>query len=345
MSRRERHWASGPAESLTTKRTRGRCPIRQHSRIPLVSFLLVIAVMVFMAGACGGSKPKPETGFTVTDDLGKTFSFDEPVNSIVSLAPANTEIVFAIGAGDKLIGRTDYCNYPPEAASVESVGSFSSPNKEKVVVLNPDVVLATDIHHQSGDTAWLEEKGLKVVTLAPKTLADILTDISLVGQITGKEAKAGELVADMQSRINYVAQKTAGLSDNQRPRVLHVTWHDPLWTEGQGSFIDALIEIAGGVNIFHDVTGDAQVDLETAVIRNPEVTTVFTGSGSAVNESYDYIRGSDSPFKTTDAYTNPNGKRIYLVDADLASRYGPRIVDALEIYARVIHPEIFGQPE
>jgi iron complex transport system substrate-binding protein len=342
MSQRERHWASGPTESLTTKRTRGRCPIRQHSRIPLVSFLLVIAVMVFMAGACGGSKPEPETGFTVTDDLGKTFSFDGPVNSIVSLAPANTEIVFALGAGDKLIGRTDYCNYPPEAASVESVGSYDSPNKEKVVVLNPDVVLATDINRQSGDTAWLEEKGLEVITLNPQTLTDILADISLVGQIAGKEAEAGELVADMQSRIDYVAQQTAGLSDNQRLHVLHVTWHDPLWTAGQGSFIDALIEIAGGVNIFHDVTGDVQVDLETAVTRNPEVITVFTGHGDAMNESYAYVIASDSPFKTTDAYKNG---RIYLVDADLASRPGPRIVEALEMCAKFIHPEIFGQPE
>jgi iron complex transport system substrate-binding protein len=103
--------------------------------------------------------------------------------------------------------------------------------------------------------------------------------------------------------------------------------------------------MAGGVNIFHDVSGDVQVDLETAVTRNPEVITVFTGHGDAGNESYNYVIASDSPFKTTDAYTNPNGKRIYLVDADLASRYGPRIVDALEIYARAIHPEIFGPPD
>jgi iron complex transport system substrate-binding protein len=342
MSRRARYWASGLAENQTTKRPAGRCLVKRLPRVVLLALSLLVAVTIVAAGACGESKPEPETGFTVTDDLGKTFSFDGPVNSIVSLAPANTEIVFAIGAGDKLIGRTDYCNYPPEAASVESVGSFDSPNKEKVVVLNPDVVLATDIHDQSGDTAWLEEKGLKVITLNPQTLTDILADISLVGQITGKEAEAGELAADMQSKIDYVAQQTAGLSDNQRLRVLHVTWHDPLWTEGQGSFIDALIEIAGGVNMFHDVSGDAQVDLETAVTRNPEVITVFTGAGSATTQSYDYIVGSDSPFKTTDAYKNG---RIYLIDADVASRAGPRIVEALEMYAKFIHPEIFGQPE
>lgn len=336
-------------ENVATKRRTGGCLLKRFARIVPLVLSLLLAVALIGASACGESKSpsksNSETAFTVTDDLGKTFSFDGPVDSIVSLAPANTEIVFAVGAGDKLIGRTDYCNYPPEAASVQSVGDFWSPNKEKVVILNPAVVLAAKAHDQTGDTAWLEDKGLKVITLDPETLAEVLADISLVGKLTGKEEEAEELVSDMQSRIDYVAQQTAGLSDNQKPRVLHVTWHDPLWTVGQGSFIDALIEMAGGVNIFHDVSGDVQVDLETAVTRNPEVITVFTGHGDAGNESYNYVIASDSPFKTTDAYTNPNGKRIYLVDADLASRYGPRIVDALEIYARAIHPEIFGPPD
>jgi iron complex transport system substrate-binding protein len=330
-------------ERMATEGSAMRCLVKRlPGLVLLASFLLIVAVGLVAISACGESKSSGEpnsTAFTVTDDLGKAFSFDGPVNSIISLAPSNTEIVFALGAGDKLIGRTDFCNYPPEAASVESVGDFWGPNKEKVVVLNPDVVLATKANYQSGDTAWLEERGLKVVTLDPKTLVDILADISLVGQITGKEARAGEVVADMQSRIDYVRQGTAGLSDSQRPRVFHITWHDPVWTVGQGSFIDALIEIAGGVNIFHDVAEDAQVDLETAVIRDPEMITVFTGHGDAKNEIYDYVTAGDSPFKTTGAYRDG---RVYLVDADLASRSGPRIVDALEIYARVIHPEIFG---
>ncbi|MBM4463381.1 MAG: cobalamin-binding protein [Chloroflexi bacterium] len=337
-----------PRENVAIKRPVCRRLARRFPRTVLLALSLLVAVALIAASACGGSNSPPKsnsaTGFTVTDDLGKTFSFDGPVDSIISLAPANTEIVFALGAGNKLIGRTDYCNYPPEAASVESVGGFWDPNKEKIVVLNPDVVLAADIHNLTGDTAWLGEKGLKVITVNPQTLNDILTDISMVGKLTGKEEKAEELVADMQSRIDYVAQQTAGLSGNQKPRVLHVTWHDPLWTVGKGSFVDALIEIAGGVNIFHGVSGDVQVDLETAVTRNPEVITVFTGHGDAANQSYAYVIASGSPFKTTDAYTNPNGKRIYLIDADLASRYGPRIVEALEIYARVIHPEIFGPP-
>ena len=306
-----------------------------------VPLLVILVTTLAMVGACKNPSEEPglPTGFEVTDDLGKKLSFDGPVNTIVSLAPSNTEIAFAVGAGDKLIGRTDYCDFPPEAASVESVGGFSTPNKEKIVALAPDVVLAADIHLQNGDTAWLEEKGLKVVTLTPNTLGDVLQNITVVGKITGREAEAMQLLGDMQSRIDYVAERTAGLSDSQKPRVLHITWHDPLWTAGEGTFIDALIDIAGGVNIFHDVIGDVQVDLETAVVRNPQVITVFTSHGDAAETSYEYVIASDSPFRTTNAYLS---SRIHLVDADIASRGGPRIVEALEAYARFLHPEIFG---
>lgn len=317
-------------------------PFRRFA--PLLSSVLILAMALVLAGACAAPEGEPgpnatsSTAFTITDSLGKTFSFDQPVDSIISLAPSNTEIVFAVGAGDKLIGRTDYDNYPPEAASIESVGSFWSPNKETVVIMNPDAILATGAHDQSGDTAWLEEKGLEVITLDPLTLSDVQEIITLVGTLTGNVAEAGELVADMQSRIDFVADRTAGLSDSQKPRVLHVTWHDPLWTAGKDTFIDALIDIAGGVNIFDDITGDAQASLDSAVIRDPDVITVFTGHGAARDESYEWAVADDSPFKNTAAYLDG---RIHLIDADIASRGGPRLVEALEIYALFLHPEIF----
>lgn len=279
------------------------------------------------------------TAFTITDDLDKTFNFEEPIGSIVSLAPSNTEVVFAVGAGDKLIGRTDYCNFPPQAASVESVGGFWDPDKEKLVVLDPDVVLATGAHDDSGDTAWLEEKGLTVVTLNPETLADIMDDILTVGKLTGKEDEANALVMDMQSKVDFVSLRTAGLSADEKPRVLHVTWHDPLWTVGADTFVNEVIDICGGVNIFADLSGDAQANMDTAVIRNPEVITVVTGHGSAMNTTYEAITAGDSVFKTTDAYVND---RIRQVNTYLTSRGGPRIIEALEMYARWIHPEIFG---
>jgi iron complex transport system substrate-binding protein len=301
----------------------------------LAALLLLSAVILGTATACSTSKA------SVIDDLGRSVTFDGPVSTIVSLAPSATEIVFAIGAGDKLIGRTDYCSYPPEAASVSSVGGFYDPNKEEIVTLDPDVVLASGMHDQTGDAAWLEEKGLKVVILEPHTLDDVMNHIALVGKLTGKEAEAAQLVESLQSRTDYVAARTADLTDSQKPNVLHITWHDPLWVVGEGSFANALMEIAGGVNVFGDIAvADAQVNLDAAVARGPQVITVSTGHGDAMSEPYNWVVASDSPFRETAAYKSG---RVHQVDADLLSRGGPRIVDALELYASLIHPEIFGE--
>ena len=289
-------------------------------------------------------QPQP-TNFTITDDLGKTYSFDEPVHGIVTLAPSNTEIVYAVGAGYKLVGRTSFCNYPIEAAAVDTIGSFWSPDKEKILLKNPDVVLATGAHAGSGGvTEWLEGKGIKVVTLMPETLSDILDDILMVGKLSGLESKAQTLVADMQATIDYVSSKTAGLTPAQKPSVLHVTWHSPLWIAGQGTFTNTVIELAGGTNLYSNVTGDVQVSTEDAILKNetgPDIMTVVTGHGSAATTSFEYVIAADSPFKNCPCFTN---NKIYMIDADLASRPGPRIVQALDLYAQFIHPEIFGNP-
>ncbi len=308
--------------------------------MPLVSLLLVLVMVLAVAVGCGKTEetPPPSTTISVTDDLGKTIELDKPAEKIVSLAPSNTEIVFAVGAGDKLIGRTDYCNFPPEASSVESIAGYSTPNIDAIVLLDPDIVLATGAHNQYGGTADLEDLGLTVVTLAPESLSDILGNITMVGTLTGNDTEAAQVVADMQSRIDFISDRTAGLSEGQKPQVLHVTWHDPLWTAGSGTFIQEIIELAGGVNIFDDVTGDVQVDTDTAVLRNPQVITVVSGHGSAMRTSYDYIIAEDSPFNITDAYISGG---IHLINADLACRAGPRVVEALELFAKFIHPETF----
>jgi len=286
-------------------------------------------------------QPEP-THFTITDDLGTTYAFDEPVHSIVSIAPSNTEIVYAVGAGYKLVGRTTFCNYPVEAAAVPTIGSFWSPDKEAILLKDPDVVLATSAHAGPGGvTEWLKENGVKVVTLMPETIEDILGNIFMVGELAGLEDKAQAVVDDMQATINYVQGKTASLSAAERPSVLHVTWHNPLWTAGADTFTNGLIELAGGTNVFADLTGDVQVATDTAVLRNPQVMTVVTGHGSAASSSFEYMIAADSPFKNCDCYLN---SKIYMIDSDLASRPGPRIVQALSQYAQFIHPEIFGNP-
>jgi iron complex transport system substrate-binding protein len=307
--------------------------------ISVLSLIAIMSLSLPFVASCSEDEQTEETiaNIIITDDAGITYGFEEPVDSIISLAPSVTEIIYFVDAGDKLIGRTDYCNYPEEAGEVESIGGYYDPNLEKIVVLDPDVVLADNIHISTGAIEWLQLQGLTVILIDPKDIDGIMDDIMLVGAITGNADIASERVAGLQSRIDAVENALSGLSGEHKPTVLHVTWYDPLWTVGDNSFQNIVIELAGGINIFSDVIGDVQVDLEQAVIRNPDVITVVSNMGEET--SYHYIIAEDSPFATTDAYID--GK-VYIVDSDIVSRPGPRIVDALELYAKLLHPELFS---
>jgi iron complex transport system substrate-binding protein len=274
---------------------------------------------------------------SVTDDAGVTYTFEGPVDSIVSLAPAITEIVYFVDAGNLLIGRTDYCNYPEEASEVESIGGYYDPNKEKILLLNPDVVLADSIQCTTGDVEWLQSQGLTVIVVAPGDIEGVMRDIVLVGMLAGNQDYAAGAVAGLQERIDAVCNALSGLGEEEKPSVLHITWFDPLWTTGKYTFLDIVIEMAGGINVFGDVEWDVQVDLEQAVIRNPDIITIVTDHGS--ESSFNAVIAEDSPFKETNAYLNGH---IYIVDSDIVCRAGPRIVDALELYARLLPPHLFS---
>jgi len=246
--------------------------------------------------------------------------------------------LFALGLGEKVVGVTEYCNYPPEAADKEKIGAYATPDIERIIALQPDLILAADIHKKEIIPA-LEERGLTVFALAPINLNGILEDIQAVGEITAREKEASELVNQMEHRIKAITDKTENLQE--RPRVFYITWHDPLWTIGEGTFMHELIEKAGGVNIFQDVIEHKAVDLELVVARNPEIIIACTGHGEAMNEPVEWAR-SEPRLQVIEARKN---KRLHQIDADLTSRSGPRIVDALEAFASFIHPEIFVEPK
>ena len=302
--------------------------------IKFFPYLLVLALILLVA--CSTATPKP-TGATI-DDLGRSVNIGKIPQRIISLSPSNTEILFALGLGDSVVGVTEYCNYPPEALDKAKVGEFYKPDIERIIALHSDLILADSIHAKEVILA-LEERGLTVFALAPENLDGILEDIQMVGRITGKEQEASELVNQMGSRIKAVTDKTENLQE--RPRLFYITWHDPLWTIGVGTFIHELVEKAGGVNIFQDVTGHKAVDIELVIARNPEVIIACAGHGAARDEPFDWAE-SEPKLQPTEARKN---NRIHQIDADLVSRPGPRIVDALEWFAYFIHPEIFDEPK
>ena len=262
--------------------------------------LAIALVLALVVSACSPIEPTPVETFVV-DDLGRMVAINGTPQRIVSLAPANTEILFALGLGEKVVGVTEFCNYPPEALDKEKVGGYYPPDVEKIIALSPDLILATDIQK--------------------------------AGKITDKEDEASALVNDMESKIAEVGNKTASLEE--RPRVFYITWHDPLWTVGRQTWIDDLITIAGGANIFSQYfQSGAMVELEWVISLNPEIIIASQWSFEWANNA--------TELELTDARQNG---RIYQSEDDLVQRSGPRLVNALEWFAYFIHPEIFDEPE
>ena len=299
----------------------------------------ILSLVLCSTVACGtATEEEAPSSIEVTDQLGRTVTLEKIPERIVSLAPSNTEILYALGLGDRIMGVTKYCDYPAEAMEKPNVGGFSTPNIEEIVALSPDLVVAAS-RHEEEIIPQLEEKGLTVLALNPKTLDSILEAITLIGSVTAPD-EASKLIASMESRIKAVTDRVSSLSDEEKPRVFYLTWHDPLKTSGAGSINNELIEKAGGRNIFTDVEGVQSIDLETLVSRDPQVMIAGIGMGTGEDKTLQYLL-EETRLQNTEAARNEN---IHGVDMDLTGRGGPRIVEGLEQFARCIHPELFGPP-
>jgi len=294
-------------------------------------FLAALLSLAFVLTACSPAEQTPPQYFF--DDLGRLVAINGTPQRIVSLAPSNTETLFALGLGDKVVGVTDYCDYPPEALEKEKVGGYANPDIEKLVALNPDLILVA--HGTPMDVIdTMVGLGLTLFGIKTSDLDDALNDIRRIGEITDNELEAQALTSEMAVRIQAVTNQTEELE--QRPRVFYIVWHDPLWTAGSETFINELIEKGGGVNICGNITGYPTISIEEVVARNPEV--IITSSWPGV---YEWAM-NETALNTTDARQY---NRVFVCDDNLVQRPGPRLVEGLEWFAHFIHPEIFGEPE
>jgi len=272
--------------------------------------------------------------------LGREVTIESEPQRIISLAPSNTEILFALGLGDKVVGVTPYCDYPAEAQGKEKVGGpwGTYIDVEKIIALNPDFILAAHINGEDVINT-LAGHGFTVFGIKSTDLADTLNDINTVGEITNKEVEAAALTTDMQSKIDAVTAETAGLSPEQKPRAFHICWHDPIYTSGNGTFIHDLFEKAGGVNIFSDLSGFPVVDLETVIGLDPEAIVV-TAMGGTSSGTWEWVKTES---RLAEVSARQNG-RVYFAESNWVERAGPRIVLGLELVAEYLHPEIFFDP-
>lgn len=275
----------------------------------------------------------------IQDDWGRIIKLSSPAERIVSLVPPNTEILFTLGLGEKVVGVTSYCNYPPEAQRKEKVGTVTEINLEKIVRLEPDLVLAGSLTPREV-VEKLEGLGMQVFVLDAHTIEEVLEDLRKVATLAGVPEQGEILVQQLGEKLLEIRAKTTILSEEKRPLLLHVIWHDPIWTAGNGTFIDELITTAGGRNATADCTGYVTLDLEEVIRRNPDIITVVSTHGNET-VSYEFLL-SDPRLRVIRAIQE---KKIFLIDGDVVSRPGPRIIEALSLFAQILHPEIFGPYE
>ena len=306
--------------------------------VSLIAVLLAPVALVATAAAQGATPavaacvapPVAAATFplTVTDDAGRQVTFAQPPKRIVSIAPSNTEILYALGLDDRIVGIDAFSNFPPEVAEKPRVGDYLEPDLERVAAADPDLILATDFHV---DTVLpeFETLGLPTVVLEPENLDEVFTSIMQVGAIAGEPGRAAALVCELQARADAVADAVAGASRTS----VFVELDPGLYTVGPGTFIADIIDRARGDNIAADA-GEMwpQLSAEAVVSANPEVILLADEAGGVTPEQVAARSGWESIAAVAQG-------RVVVIDPDLVARPGPRVVDGLEAVAAALHPD------
>lgn len=284
-------------------------------------------------------EPAPTTVWpiTIVDALGREITLEKAPEKIVSLSPSNTEVLFAAGAGNLVVGNTEYCDYPEDAKAIEKIGGFSAKtiSVEAIVALNPDLVFSNDSGHEPIIEA-LERANINVYAVKAASFEDVYANLELVGKLVESEDVAAQVVEDMKARITAIEEKIAAVSEQERPTVFWEIWDEPLMTSGPNTFSAQLIEIAGGINIFPDLTEDyPQISVEEVVSRNPDIIMGPDTHGDKL------IADQLATRPGWEDITAVVDNRIYLIDGNTSSRPGPRLVDALEAIAASLYPNLF----
>jgi iron complex transport system substrate-binding protein len=301
---------------------------------------IVILLTIFMLlVACAPSAPTPPAAkaLAFTDDLGNTIELNGYPQRIVSISSSMTETLFAIGAEKQLVGRDEYSIYPEEALSIASVGAlWEELPSEAILALEPDLILAAQIITEDQVTA-LQELGLTVYWQAnPGSYEKLWDNIRDLAALTGHQTEADALITDLEARVKAVQERVATVSEH--PSVFYeLDATDPSnpWTTGSDTFIDYIIHQAGGTNAASALQGDfAQISTEQLIDVDPDIILLADAPYGTTPESV-----AARPGWETIAAVKENA--LYPIDPNIMSVPGPRLVDALEVTAQLLHPELF----
>lgn len=311
----------------------------------LLKTIALMLILLFGALAFTGCEKKEEAAdvvknangpfpVTITDIYGSNITVDKEPQRIVALAPSIVEVLYKLDLGDKIVGVTDYCDYPAEAKDKTKVGSFNGVNIEKIVEQKPDIVLAGSGMSKE-EYQKLLDMNIKVVVAESRTLSEVADTFTMIGKVTGAEDKAKILVDEFNGRINEIKDKVKGANKVKAYYVISFGKEGD-WTGGSGTFISDLISLAGGENIAEDAEGWNQYSIEKIVEKNPDIIILSDMVANGTKDILDNEKG----YRETNAVKND---KVVILDSNLIQRPGPRVVEGLEIIAKALHPELFDK--
>lgn len=301
-----------------------------------LSKLLIACALLLTITACKAVSKSTLEGpvtRTLTDDAGRRVSLPAKVDRVISLAPNLTEIVFAVGGGDALVGRTSYCDYPPEATAVTEVGDTLHPSLERIISLKPQVVLISTASQLEVFTRQLQNQNIAVFVTDPHDLEGVFRTIEQVGEILGKKGQAAMLEQTLRQRTNAVEEAV-----KRKPpiRVFYQLSAEPLYTAGHDAFVTDLMRRAGAISVTSDLPGAwPKYSSESALAAKPDAIILPTGGsmGNGNSKVTEAVRQSPAVQQG----------RVYKINDDHLVRPGPRAIDGLEEMARALHPDAFKE--
>ncbi|MFB4163478.1 ABC transporter substrate-binding protein [Alteribacillus sp. JSM 102045] len=321
--------------------------------------LIFTSCSLIFASACGGNEESAsnkeknnsdeseqieqnegEFPVAVTDGMGEEVSIEEKPDRIVSLIPSNTEIAFALGLEDEIVGVTDYCNFPEEAAEKQSVGDMDF-DMETLLSLEPDLVLAhaSSVHGSEEGLKQIEEAGIDVLIVNDaSSFQDAYGSIEMIGQATGTEEKAESIISDIKEDVTEIEEQAEEISEDDRKRVwVEIQPPPEIYTTGQGTFIHEMLETINAENAAAEEEGWIHYSEEEAVALNPDVIVTTYGY---------YVDDPSSKIKDRSGWGNVpavENDQIHDIDNDTVSRPGPRLTDGIEQLAELVYPDVFKE--
>jgi iron complex transport system substrate-binding protein len=317
-----------------------------HRNLAIIVSITMMVAVAALSG-CTGSSPSPTVApagnypMNVTDNFGRNITIPSLPQHIVSLSPANTEILFDLGLGDRIVGGTDFDDYPAAAKNITHVSGFNTVSYEKIANVSPDLIIAEDTTSEDAVNK-LESMGYPVIVLKNSNMTMIENNIKLIGKATDTDANATVIVNGIDARMNNISAKTATLDDSQKPSVLLLAGYMPgenIYVYGNGTYGDDLIMLVGGKNAAAALTDFKVMTPEVMASADPDYIIVPVDNIMTTTEDFNSFKnGSLSWMKDMKAFKNGH---ILMVDGNLMERPGPRLPDAGLAMAKAIHPELF----